>query len=104
MTCVTFPAMSSSVHRIVAPVEVDPATVSELVEALSAPPPEATIEVDCSAVEFMDSAGVRALTMAAQRQEAGGGSLHVVQPTKVVRRILEITALTELIGEDPSPA
>jgi anti-sigma B factor antagonist len=96
--------MSPPVHRIVAPVEVDPATVGALVEDLAALPAEEVVEVDCSAVEFMDSAGVRALTMAAQRHQAAGGSLRVSQPTRVVRRLLEITALTALIDEGASPS
>jgi anti-anti-sigma factor len=97
--------MSQGVHRVVAPAEVDPSTVDELVEQLAAASAGSVVTVDCSGVTFMDSAGVRALSMAAERQEAGGGGLRVVRPTVVVRRILDITDLTSLIsddGDDPS--
>jgi anti-sigma B factor antagonist len=85
---------------IVAPPEIDPATVDELVAALEAAPADAVVEVDCSAVEFMDSSGVRALILASNRAEAAGGRVRVVRATNVVRRLLEITAVAHLLGDD----
>jgi len=92
--------MSEGVHRVVAPQEVDPSSVDELVQQLAAAPASSVVDVDCSGVTFMDSAGVRALSMGAQRQQAGGGELRVVRPTAVVRRILDITDLATLISDD----
>jgi anti-anti-sigma factor len=94
--------MSRAVHLVIAPSEIDPDSVDTLVTALAAAPADGVVDVDCSAVTFMDSAGVRALSMAAQRHEASGGQLRVVRPTAVVRRILDVTALTSLISEDTS--
>lgn len=95
--------MSRAVHLVIAPSEIDPDSVDLLVKALAAAPADGVVEVDCSEVSFMDSAGVRALSMAAERHEASGGHLRVVRPTAVVRRILDITALESLIGEDTNP-
>jgi anti-anti-sigma factor len=92
--------MSKDVHVVIAPAEIDPDSVDVLATELEAAPADGVVAVDCSGVTFMDSAGVRALSIAAQRQEAGGGSLHVVRPTAVVRRILDVTALTALIDDD----
>lgn len=91
--------MSQPVHRITAPAEIDPSTVEFLVDELERASDDAIVEVDCSEVTFMDSAGVRALSMAAQRHEAGGGNLCVIRPSDVVRRILEVTALATLIAD-----
>lgn len=91
--------MSKAVHVVTAPAEIDPSSVQILAGALADVPDHDAVVVDCSEVSFMDSAGVRALSMAAQRHEAAGGALSVVRPTPVVRRILEVTALDSLIDE-----
>jgi anti-anti-sigma factor len=48
----------------------------------------------------MDSSGLTALVVARNRLEAGGGSLSVASPTEPVARLLELTGLAFLIGDD----
>jgi anti-anti-sigma factor len=52
--------------------------------------------IDCHAVEFIDSSGLRALLEARRRADRDGDQLILRQPSEVVRRILKITATDEL--------
>lgn len=85
--------------RIVPPSEIDAASVGDLSSALSGVDPSDSVLVDCSAVTFIDSSGIRVLLEGSQRQREGGGTLHVYSPSQVVRRILELTGLTDFITE-----
>lgn len=85
---------------IVPPAEIDAASVEKLEADLSAVDPAIDIRIDCAQVTFMDSAGIRAVIEGSQRQSAGGGSLGITNPSRVVRRLLEITDLTEFIVDE----
>jgi anti-anti-sigma factor len=84
---------------VVAPEEIDPATVGEFRDCLTSVDPGGIIEVDCSNVSFIDSSGVRELILAVARAAAAGGQVWVTNPTAVVRRLLEVTDLAHLITE-----
>lgn len=51
--------------------------------------------VDMSAVEFMDSSGLRVLIEAHRAAEADGARLVVVSPGRVVSRIIEVSGLAD---------
>jgi anti-sigma B factor antagonist len=52
--------------------------------------------IDVSGCDFMDSAGIRALTQGLRRFEEAGSEVRlVVAPRGSVRRVLDITAITE---------
>lgn len=53
--------------------------------------------VDAQAVRFMDSSALNALIRARQRTEAMDGSLHVVAPSRRLRRLLEISRLDRVL-------
>jgi anti-anti-sigma factor len=57
----------------------------------------ADLVVDARGVAFMDSTGVNALIRARERAELMSGSIHVVSGARHVRRLLEITRLTEVL-------
>ena len=59
----------------------------------SASRPGVRVLVDFSTVDFMDSSGVTALLVAAQRARGGGGALVVCSPSPRVRRVFEVLAL-----------
>lgn len=80
--------------------EIDAASVETLEADLTAVEPTSDIRIDCAEVTFMDSAGIRAVIEGSHRQNAGGGSLRITNPSRVVRRLLEITDLTEFIIND----
>jgi anti-sigma B factor antagonist len=74
--------------------EVDLAGSPRLGEALdSALAPEAPLIVDLSGVEFLDSAGLRALALAEKTAAELGGRLLIV-PSTAASRVFEITALS----------
>ncbi|WP_018684582.1 STAS domain-containing protein [Actinokineospora enzanensis] len=81
--------------------EVDLATAPQLEQALDAAlaEPGATgVRVDLSAVEFMDSAGLRVLVAALRKAEESDRTLVLDAPHERVRRIIEITGLAEVFG------
>lgn len=53
------------------------------------------VHVDLAQVSFIDSSGLRALLLSQSAVTAGGGTLRVVEMSDSVRRLLEITGLTE---------
>ena len=58
----------------------------------------ARLVVDLTALEFRDSAGLRALICEARESEIAGGSLVIVAPPGGrLRRLLEVTGLVELL-------
>ena len=63
-----------------------------LIERVESGAPE-TIVIDLSALEFMDSSGLRALLMADRRARREGRRLAIVPGPESVRRVFEITQL-----------
>lgn len=80
-----------------APDEIDPSTADDFAATLAQVPAGATVQVDCAAVEFIDSSGLRVLIEARQRYQEGGGQLQVVNPSPTVLRLLELTGLSDLL-------
>jgi anti-sigma B factor antagonist len=81
--------------------EVDLATSPRLAAALDEALTTAGatgVRVDLSQVEFMDSAGLRVLVAARGRAQDSGLVLTLHEPHDRVRRIIEITGLTEVFG------
>lgn len=58
--------------------------------------------VDLGEVTFMDSTGIHAL-LGAYRRAQNRGSLAVVGPSPAVRRVFEITGVSELLLIEPQP-
>jgi anti-sigma B factor antagonist len=87
-----------------APAEIDARNAGDvlacLLSVMSAGP--ATLIVDMTTTEFCDSAGVSSLVQAFRRAGAGGIEMRLAVTGPAVRRILEITAVDQLIGTYPS--
>jgi anti-anti-sigma factor len=69
--------------------ELDMATVpmvESVLRAISSSRPDAVL-LDAGKVQFMDSAGLRAILETRARVAAGGGTLHVRNPPPNVRRL-----------------
>jgi len=60
-----------------------------------------TTVVDASAVSFIDCAGLRSLLMIADEMERRQGTMHVVEASAPVRRILELSGC-ELMLDEPN--
>jgi anti-sigma B factor antagonist len=67
----------------------------ELVVAIGA---GGTVIADMSATTFCDSAGVRAVVQAWKQAAAAGGEVRVVVGTSPVRRILNLTAMDQVLS------
>ncbi|MFI5843492.1 STAS domain-containing protein [Catenuloplanes sp. NPDC051500] len=62
-----------------------------------------TIEVDLSAVTFIDAAGIRSLVTCRQLAEETGGTLHLKNPRPQARFVLGIAELSEVFGLPATP-
>lgn len=78
---------------------LDAATVETFLDALTPVLLDARQAIfDCSAVDFCDSSGLRGF-LVVRNQLGGHGSVILLDPADGLRRILEITQLTDLLGE-----
>ena len=55
-----------------------------------------SIVVDLGEVTFLDSTGLSVLIAALKRCQSAGGSMRLVSPQPNVRRVLEVTGLTDV--------
>jgi anti-sigma B factor antagonist len=76
--------------------EIDIATSQAMQDALATSPGPAHLEVDVSAVTFMDASGIGVLLAARQRVVDGGGSLTLRAPSWAVRRLTGVLGLDEV--------
>jgi anti-sigma B factor antagonist len=56
------------------------------------------IVVDLKGVEYMSSAGIRALVSALKAAKSGGGDLCIAQPSARVRDVLELAGLNTIFA------
>ncbi len=84
--------------------QIDALTAGLLTEAMQDLPDVADgpIEVDLADVTFMDSSGLRVLLGLADRAAQAGGTVVILNASKSVRRLLEITKLESTFGLDES--
>ena len=87
-----------------APAEVDARNAGDVLACLLSVIREgpATLIVDMTATTFCDSAGVNSLVQAFRRAGASGIEMRLAVSGPAVRRILEITAVDQLIGTYPT--
>jgi anti-sigma B factor antagonist len=81
--------------------EVDLATAPQLEQSLGEVLEQSDtreVRVDMSAVEFMDSAGLRVLIAALGRATESNRTLTLQSPSDRVHRLIEIAGLAELFG------
>jgi anti-sigma B factor antagonist len=74
---------------------VDSHTGSQLLDAIRSHGDSGDVELDLSAVEFIDSSGLRIIVTAHRELDAAGRELVVLQASEAVTRLLEITGLTD---------
>ena len=77
--------------------EIDIATCRIMREALATGLGPAHLEVDMSAVTFIDASGIGVLLAARQRAVDAGGSLTVRAPSWAVRRLTGVLGLDEVL-------
>lgn len=72
---------------------VDAHTASSLESALDAHGTDQDITLDLSAIEFIDSSGLRVIVTSHQQLDAVGRRLVLRGPSEAVQRLFEITGL-----------
>ena len=77
--------------------EIDIATSRAMLDALATGPGPAHLEVDMSAVTFIDASGIGVLLAARQRAVDSGGSLILRAPSWAVLRVTGVLGLDELL-------
>lgn len=83
--------------------ELDLATAPELERLLEEREQTgSTLVIDLSRVTFVDSSGVRVLVGQVRRAQETGARLTLVTEDPAVLRVLEITALTEVVSVHPT--
>ena len=60
----------------------------------------ARVLIDLDRTTFLDSTGVRSLLRGHGRAHERGISFRILNPTRVVRRVLELTGIFELLTSD----
>lgn len=80
--------------------EIDSSNCAELQERLMqvASAPDHGCTLDLSAVSFMDSSGLRALLLGQRAVTEAGKSMVVTNVSESVRRLFEITGLSDRFG------
>jgi anti-anti-sigma factor len=80
--------------------EVDVASCGELRACLAGIPADTTeVVLDLQGVTFLDSTGLAEIIRTAQHLRPDGGVVRVRNPHPHVRRLLEVTGLTELLTD-----
>ena len=80
--------------------ELDPATAPVLegrLDELAADPAVTSVVLDLGGISFLDSSGLRVLVAANERLRNQSSELVLRSPSANIRRVLEVTGLTELI-------
>jgi anti-sigma B factor antagonist len=86
--------------RVVVSGELDSSSAPRLIGIVAevAQPPVTQIDVDCAEVEFLDSAGVRALIVSQSQARSMGCGLSLVAASPPVSRVLEMTGLSAILS------
>ncbi len=87
---------SRTVIRLVGEADVTTPALAEVLGAEAAKKPRLLL-VDVSGLTFIDSAALHELAAAYRKVRADGGVLALISPSPAVARVLELTALDQLI-------
>jgi anti-anti-sigma factor len=97
-------AWADGVVRVRVSGEVDMSRYRDLDRVLASAGADATtLEIDLSAVSFMDSQGLRLLLRALERADGDGRRVVIVDPSPFVRRLMDVAGVRArfVVEEDP---
>lgn len=89
-------AITSTETGLRASGEIDAHTAPTLAAAIDGA--GSSVDLDLTEVDFVDSSGLRVLIDAHQRLEEAGGGLRLTGLSEPVRRLLEISGVSEYLG------
>jgi anti-sigma B factor antagonist len=87
---------SRTVVRLVGEADVTTRALAEVLAAEAAKKPRLLL-VDISGLEFIDSAALHQIVQAHRKLSADGCRLELIGPSRAVARILQLTAIDQLI-------
>ena len=87
---------SRTVVRLVGEADVTTGALAEVLGAEAAKMPRLLL-VDISGLTFIDSAALNQILQAHRKLRAGGGRLELASPQPVVARILQLSAIDQII-------
>ena len=85
--------------RLIVSGEVDLESSRSLSEALSEVVSSRQVSLDLTGVGYMDSTGLRTILVAKEELERAGGNLNVVAASNIVNRLIQISGVSELLGQ-----
>jgi anti-sigma B factor antagonist len=96
---VTFEGSDTAVVRVVGEIDISSvdAVNTALLTALGRTPDR--VVFDLAGVDFMDSSGIAALL----RARKAASSIQIRNPSTVVRRLIDMTGLTEILPIETAP-
>ena len=83
--------------------EIDAHSMLALQAPLSELSAHSHILLDMSGVPFMDCRGLRVILTQRLRMTEAGGSIHLHHASPVVRRLMQVTGLTDILLESDTP-
>lgn len=81
--------------------ELDMATAPELQRAALELSGAGEVVFDLTALQFIDSSGIRVLLLASEEISAAGGAARIV-PGEKVRRVFEVAGLADMLSPPPA--
>lgn len=96
--------LNAEVARVQISGELDISSAPRLIAAIHdvARPPVRRVDLECSGVSFLDSAGLRALLVSRNEAVDRGVDLALIEPSPSVKRVIEMTGLGGLLTVPPS--
>ncbi len=61
-----------------------------------------TLEIDLRELRYLDSSGIGAMVTLLRALESRDGILHITNPSGIVRRVLELSGMLPLLGDQSS--
>ena len=94
---------SDRITAVIVTGEIDAASMLALQAPLSELSPKSHIVLDMSGVRFMDCRGLRVIASQRIKMTEAGGSIHIRHASPAVRRIVQITGMTDILRESDTP-
>ena len=83
--------------------EIDADSMLALQAPLSELSPHSPILLDMSGVRFMDCRGLRVILAQRNKMTEAGGSVHIRHASPAVKRLLQVSGLTDILRDSDTP-
>ena len=91
------------ITKVIVTGEIDADSMLALQSPLSELSPQSHILLDMSGVSFMDCSGLRAILTQRIKMTEAGGSIHIRHASPAVKRLLQVSGLTDILRDSDTP-